>query len=106
MVEKHHVIGGGMAFLGFVLFAFGFYIIPFGTDMYLYFWVQMVFGGNWLYGSIAGNLFALFLIAAGLLILHKEGKSPYPKNRKKKPKKEKSKKKSKKAKIEDEVMYL
>ncbi|EDY34248.1 hypothetical protein ABOONEI_2474 [Aciduliprofundum boonei T469] len=47
------------------------------------------------------------MIAAGLLILHKEGKSPYPKNRKKKPKKEKSKKKkSKKAKIEDEVMYL
>ena len=88
-MAKHHLIGAGVAFLGFVLFAFGFYILPFGTDVYLYFWVHEVFHGNWLYGAIAGNVFALLLIAAGLVILHHEGRSPVPRESKAKAKKKK-----------------
>ena len=98
-MAKHHIIGAGVAFLGFVLFAFGFYILPFGTDVYLYFWVHEVFHGNWLYGSIAGNVFALFLIAAGLLILHHEGRSPVPRERKTKAKEKRSLSRRKKVEV-------
>lgn len=72
----HKAAGAVLAFAGFILFGFGMYIIPFGTDIYLYFWVNDVFHGNWLYGSIAGNLFALLLIIIGLVFLHKAGKEP------------------------------
>ena len=102
MGKTHKAIGAGIAFFGFVIFAVGFYIIPFGTDVYLWFWIKVVFHGNWLYGDIAANLFAIFLIVAGILILHAEHRSPIPQQRKRKSKK----KKSKKAKIEEEVMYL
>ena len=72
MSKKHKLVGGIITGIGVILFGFGFYILPFGTDIYLYFWVDKVFNGNWLYGSIAGNLFAVFMIILGLLMMREK----------------------------------
>ena len=74
---------------GAMVFFFGVYILPFGTDFYLYIFVHKIFHGNWLQGSIAANLVALLMIAIGAVMLYKAGKSPIPRERKKKPKRKK-----------------
>ena len=101
-MSKTSKAGAVIAFTGAMIFFFGVYILPFGTDFWMYIWVEKVFNGNWFYGDIAANLAAIFLIIIGAALMVKEHRSPIPRQRKKKSKK----KKSKKAKIEDEVMYL
>ncbi|AGB04092.1 hypothetical protein AciM339_0227 [Aciduliprofundum sp. MAR08-339] len=84
--------GAILTFAGFILFGFGVYILPFGTDIYLHFWVVNVFNGDWVKGAIAANLFALFIIAVGFALLWKEGKEPKLVERKKKTRKKTNRK--------------
>jgi len=60
-----------MTSIGIFLLFVGFYILPFGTDVYLYFFVEKVAGGNWIMGSIYANAFALGMILSGSLIIRR-----------------------------------
>ena len=61
---------------GILLFVGGFYLLPIGTDIYLYFFVERVAGGDWFLGSVLANITAVCLILAGLLLLRSVGKRP------------------------------
>ena len=68
-----------------LLFMAGLYLLPIGTDIYLYFFVEVLMHGNWLYGDILANLVAVGMIAVGFLMLRAEGVKPgLKKDRKKK----------------------
>ena len=58
---------------GLLLFLGGFYLLPIGTDVYLYFFVEKVANGNWFWGSLYANLAALGMIAIGFVILKESG---------------------------------
>ena len=65
--------GAFLFILGFALFFGGLYLLPFGTDAYLWFFVTYVAHGNWLYGAIEANLAALGMIIIGFVALRSGG---------------------------------
>ena len=58
---------------GLLLFLGGFYLLPIGTDVYLYFFVEKVANGNWFWGSLYANLAAVGMIVIGFIILKESG---------------------------------
>ena len=68
-MRKGGVIGTTVMAFGFLLFFGGFYLLPVGTDIYLYFFVEKVANGSWFWGSVLANLAALFMILIGYLII-------------------------------------
>lgn len=73
--------GFGIFFLilGSLLFFGGLYILPLGTDAYLYFWVEDICHGDWYWGAIYANLAAVGAIILGIIMLrssnHLRGKN-------------------------------
>ena len=57
------------SFFGFLFFFAGLYVLPIGSDIYLYFFIEVVAKGDWLLGDILANIFALGLIAFGLILI-------------------------------------
>ncbi len=75
-MSKASKVGAIVALAGALIFFFGVYILPFGTDFWMYIWVEKIFKGNWLYGDIAANAAAIFLILIGAaLMLHERHKT-------------------------------
>lgn len=72
--NKKKIIGTVITLTGLILFLGGFYLMPVGTDIYLYFWVQVVFNGNWLYGSIVANIVSFAMIVLGFMLLRSENR--------------------------------
>ena len=72
MTKKKSILSWILIIIGATLFLGGFYLLPIGTDLYMYFWVEMVFKGNWLYGDIAANAVAFAAMGIGAVILWKE----------------------------------
>ncbi len=62
-------IGIIFSFFGFLFFFAGLYVLPMGSDIYLYFFIEIVAKGDWLLGDILANIFALGLIAFGLILI-------------------------------------
>ena len=62
-------IGVLFSFFGFLFFFAGLYVLPIGSDIYLYFFIEVVAKGDWLLGDILANVFALGLIAFGLILI-------------------------------------
>lgn len=69
---------------GLLLFMAGLYLLPIGTDAFLYFFVEVVAGGNWFWGDIYANAAALGMIIVGAVIMLSQGVKPGLKNTKKK----------------------
>ena len=80
MVKKRrsikHILGATIAAFGLLLFMGGLYLLPIGTDAFLYFWVEVVAHGNWILGDIYANGFALLMIVVGLVMMMYEGVKP------------------------------
>ena len=57
------------SFFGFLFFFAGLYVLPIGSDIYLYFFIEIVAKGDWLLGDVLANIFALGLIAFGLILI-------------------------------------
>ena len=78
-------IGAVALIFGILLFLGGFYLLPIGTDVYLYFFVEKVANGNWFWGSLYANLAAIGMIIIGFVIL-KESGNDVPLTKSSKPK--------------------
>ncbi len=89
MGKKRSAISLIVIFFGALLFFGGFYLLPIGTDAYMYFWIEIVAKGNWLTGDILANGVALAMMLIGGLMLYHEHKSPWPKDKKEKSKESK-----------------
>ena len=76
-----------LIFFGALFFFGGFYLLPIGTDAWMYFWIQIVAKGDWLMGDILANVAALGMMLIGGVILWHEGRSPFPRERKPREKK-------------------
>lgn len=72
MGKKRSILSWILILIGATLFLGGFYLLPIGTDAYMYFWIEIVFKGNWLYGDIAANAVAFTAMGIGAVILWKE----------------------------------
>ena len=57
--------------IGLFLLLAGFYLLPFGTDIFLYFFVEKVSHGDWVTGSLLANAFAIGMMLSGSLILRR-----------------------------------
>ena len=68
---------------GILIFAAGLYLLPVGTDIFLWFFVEVVAHGNWLLGDIYANAVAICMIALGYGIMRMEGVKPGLKKAKK-----------------------
>ena len=75
-MAKKDVIGTVLMVFGTLLFVGGFYLLPIGTDAYLYFFVEKVAHGDWLLGSFLGNAVAILIAGAGYLLLRAQGVKP------------------------------
>ena len=102
---KASKVGAIVALAGAMIFFFGVYILPFGTDFWMYIWVEKIFHGNWLYGDIAANAAAIFLIIIGAaLMLHERHNTKEEKEEEdiilvRVPKKKTTKKRKKKSEV-------
>jgi len=72
-MRKRSILAGILIFFGLLMFFGGLYLLPLGTDIWLYFFVEVIAKGDWLLGAILANLTALGLIILGFLILRAEG---------------------------------
>ena len=72
-MRKRSILAGILIFFGVLLFFGGLYLLPIGTDVWLYFFVEIVAKGDWLVGAILANLAALGLVILGFLILRSQG---------------------------------
>ncbi len=72
-MRKRSILAGILIFFGLLMFFGGLYLLPLGTDIWLYFFVEVIAKGDWLLGAILANLAALGLIILGFLILRAEG---------------------------------
>lgn len=77
MGKKKSLLSWALIIIGAILFLGGFYLLPVGTDIYLYFWIEIVEKGNWLYGDILANAVAVLAMVVGGLILWYEHKAPW-----------------------------
>ena len=77
-----------LAGMGTMLAIVGFYLLPFGTDIFLYFFVEHVAHGDWFWGAVYANAAAIGMIAIGFLLVYvagkrrKKGGRSYGKNKK------------------------
>ena len=76
-------VGGAILAFGLLLFMAGLYLLPIGTDAFLYFFVEVVAKGNWLLGDIYANIAAAGMILVGLAIMLSRGVKPGLKKTKK-----------------------
>lgn len=67
---------GALLFFGVLLFMAGLYLLPIGTDAFLWFFVEVVAGGNWVLGDIYANAAALGMIFVGVVIMLSQGVRP------------------------------
>jgi len=77
-------VGGAILGFGILLFMAGLYLLPIGTDAFLYFFVEVVAHGNWFWGDIYANVAALMMIIVGAAIMISQGVRPGLKSTKKK----------------------
>jgi len=75
-MKARKLVGGIIVAFAVLLFMAGLYLLPVGTDAFLYFFVEVVAGGNWLMGDIYANLTALAMIIVGYVVMRSEGVKP------------------------------
>ena len=74
--KTHKILASVIIFFGLLFFMAGLYLLPIGTDIFLYFFVVVLMHGNWLWGDVLANLTAMLMIVAGIVMLHMEGVKP------------------------------
>ena len=70
------LIGLIIAIFGLLFFMAGFYLLPVGTDFFLYFFVEIVMHGDWFWGDLLANAVALGMILIGFVLMRVEGMKP------------------------------
>ena len=75
-MTKKRMIAWFIVTFGILLFAAGLYLLPIGTDAFLYFFVEVVAHGNWVLGDLYANVTALVMILVGYVIMRAEGVKP------------------------------
>ena len=71
MNEGERGISWAVVMIGLFLLLVGFYLLPFGTDVFLYFFVEKIAHGDWFTGALMANAFCLGMILSGSLILRR-----------------------------------
>ena len=82
--KKQKIVAVAIIAFAMLLFMAGLYLLPIGTDAFLYFFVEVIAHGNWVLGDIYANITALAMIIVGFVLLRMEGVKPGLKKTKKK----------------------
>ena len=71
--KGHKILAAIIIFFGTLFLVGGLYLLPVGTDAYLYFFIEVLMHGNWLWGDLLATLTAIGLIVFGYVLLRIEG---------------------------------